>query len=233
MICALILTFLALPIYSAVVPLDGDYSETEQVQYTRTVEVTVDVPKDNAWPKLPKMYTPMLERYVMPDDPSVRQVAEALEAYGERWGYSERRTAELVKRWVASNISYVSDSEVHGWGDYWQTPYETLRLGTGDCEDMAVLFASICGALGIGTVIVSETSHVSAGVLVDVRGGDATVSYGGCTYVAVETTSGARLGGAEPGPHIVYPTYAGLAVILILVADLLVMGLVIGLMRSI
>jgi len=66
-ICALILTFLALPIYSMLVPLDGDYSDTGPIQYTRTVEVTVDAPSDNGWPKLPKLYTPMLERYVMPD----------------------------------------------------------------------------------------------------------------------------------------------------------------------
>lgn len=142
--------------YSMAVPLDGDYSDTEQVQYTRTVEVTVETPSDNGWPKLPKMYTPMLERYVMPDDPAVRQVVDALEEYGERWDWNERRLAEAAERWVHLNISYVSDSEAHGWGDYWQTPYETLRLGTGDCEDTAVLFASICGALGIDTVIVSE-----------------------------------------------------------------------------
>ncbi len=229
----MILTFLALPIYSMVVPLDGVYSDTETVQYTRTVEVTVETSSDNSWPKLPKMFTPMLERYVMPDDPSVRQVADALQAHAERWDYSERRTADLARRWVVSNISYVSDSEAHGMPDYWQTPYETLRLGTGDCEDMAVLFASICEALGIDTVIVSEPGHVSAGVLVDAEAGDVTVSYGKRTYVAVETTSDASLGSMGLGSCIVYPTHAGLAVFLILVADLLVIGFVLYLMRSI
>ena len=229
----MILTFLALPIYSMAVPLDGDYSDTEQVQYTRTVEVTVDVPMDNGWPRLPKMYTPMLERYVMPDDPAVRQVAGVLEEYGEKWDCSERRMAETVRKWVHSNIRYVQDSESHGWGDYWQTPYETLRLRTGDCEDMAVLFASICGALGMDAVLVSEPGHISAGVLVGQEEGDSTVSYGGRTYVAADATASAPLGGTEPDVSMVYPTHAGLAVHLIVLADALVIVLAAFLLRKV
>ncbi len=61
---------------------------------------------------------------------------------------------------------------------------------------------------------------------------DATVSYGGCTYVAVETTSDVPLGSMKLGSHTVYPTHAGLAVFLILVADILVIGFVVHLMRS-
>ena len=97
---------------------------------------------------------------------------------------------------------------------------------------MTVLFASICGALGIDTVIVSEPGHVSAGVLVDAEADDVTISYGGCTYVAVETTTAVPPGSVELGSRIVYPTHAGMAVILILVADLLVIGFSICLMRS-
>lgn len=232
-IAILILTLLASPFYLAVVPLDGDYSDTESVEYTRTVSVTMDAPSDNKWPTLPKQFTPMLERYVMPDDPAVRQVADALEAYGERWDCSERRLAEVAKRWVTNNIRYTPDSEVHGWDDYWQTPYQTLRLGTGDCEDMTVLYVSICEALGIGCVLVSEKDHVSAAVLVDSQESDSTVSFGGRTYVTAETTNTSSLGSGKLGSHLVYPTHAGLAVALILLADLLVIGLVLYVVRGV
>jgi len=42
--------------------------------------------------------------------------------------------------WVAITIEYVSDV-VSGDGDpeEWQLPHETVLLGTGDCEDHAVL----------------------------------------------------------------------------------------------
>lgn len=35
--------------------------------------------------------------------------------------------------------AYVSDSISHQVPDYWQTPKETLRLGTGDCDDWSIL----------------------------------------------------------------------------------------------
>ena len=213
--------------------MGGDYSDTELAQYTRTVEVTVDVPADNIWPTLPKLFTPMLERYVMPDDPAVRQVADALNEHAQKWDYSERRLAEVAKKWVYSNIRYVLDSEAHGWDDYWQTPYETLRLGTGDCEDMAVLYVSICEALGYDTVLVSETNHVSAAVLVDPQVSDSTVSFGGRTYVTAEATNASSLGSGEMGSHLVYPTRAGVVVYLILLLDLVAIGLTVFVMKGV
>lgn len=233
LICASILVIMALPIYVLFVPLDGDYSETESIQYVSVVEVTVEVPADNGWPKLPWLYTPMLERYVMPDDPAVRQVADALREYADAWGFSERRLAERAKDWVYRNIRYVSDSEAHGLPDCWQTPYQTLRLGTGDCEDLAVLYVSICEALGFETVLVSEPGHLSAGVLLDADEWDCTVSFGGKEYLTAEATTSAHLGDSKPDVIMVYPTHAGLAVCLIVLVDLLVIGLTLFVFRRI
>jgi hypothetical protein len=41
--------------------------------------------------------------------------------------------------WIHNNIKYKSDGKF----DYWQTPEETMRLKTGDCEDMCILFQDI------------------------------------------------------------------------------------------
>ena len=74
-------------------------------------------------------------------------------------GYSENvdeywRDCERLYRWVVNNISYSYDShmpvlpetpsgELTWQGGYWRMPEETLRDETGDCEDMAVLLASM------------------------------------------------------------------------------------------
>lgn len=48
-------------------------------------------------------------------------------------------TDEYIPDFVrASKITYLSDLESHGQLDYWQTPEETEKLLTGDCEDSAI-----------------------------------------------------------------------------------------------
>ena len=50
---------------------------------------------------------------------------------------------------VAATITYLPDDQDQFVGDdHWQTVEETLQLGTGDCEDQAVLMASIVTVLG-------------------------------------------------------------------------------------
>ncbi|MDD1747501.1 MAG: transglutaminase family protein, partial [Methanomassiliicoccales archaeon] len=59
-----------------------------------------------------------------PGDYNVLQVCEAYE-------------------WVRDHIGYASDA-----GDYWQSAKETMTLMVGDCEDHAILMASIIKGLG-------------------------------------------------------------------------------------
>jgi hypothetical protein len=48
-----------------------------------------------------------------------------------------------IRYWISENIAYECD-EV----GYWQSTHETLALGAGDCEDMAILFYSTMLAYG-------------------------------------------------------------------------------------
>ena len=43
-----------------------------------------------------------------------------------------------IYRYIGKNTHYALDSEVHGEEEYWQSPYETYSLKTGDCEDWAI-----------------------------------------------------------------------------------------------
>ncbi len=94
------------------------------------------------------------QSFITPTDSLVS--AKVLEVTG---GYSEDvneywRDCERLYRWVVSNISYSSDSympllpeiisgELIWWQEYWRIPEETLGDETGDCEDMALLLASM------------------------------------------------------------------------------------------
>jgi len=51
-----------------------------------------------------------------------------------------------IHTWVVSNIAYKADVY-----DEWQSPHETIKLGTGDCEDSAILLSAMCGEIGIST----------------------------------------------------------------------------------
>ena len=53
----------------------------------------------------------------------------------------------MVNVWVAKNIHYVPDPNF----ELIQDPEETLRLRAGDCDDVAVLMASMYNALGLRT----------------------------------------------------------------------------------
>lgn len=60
---------------------------------------------------------------------------------------------------VRSNVDYVSDP---GDMDYWAKPTETLNNGAGDCEDYAILVASLVESIGGTTRIYLTDDHAFA-----------------------------------------------------------------------
>ena len=50
---------------------------------------------------------------------------------------------------IHKTIDYESDIDIHGKYEYWQSPEETLVIGTGDCEDYVILFMSKLHDMGI------------------------------------------------------------------------------------
>lgn len=55
-----------------------------------------------------------------------------------------------IGHWVGANIKYVSDPKGL---EYVAPPLETLRVGAGDCDDFAVLIASLYESIGLDAVI--------------------------------------------------------------------------------
>ena len=124
------------------------------------------------------------QRLIMPDDPEI--VAKVQEITG---GYSEEELWKDYTRlyqWIIRNIKYSLDSptpilpeSVNGtleWGeDFWRTPAETIRDGTGDCEDISVMLTSmllnynqrrfpVC-VVGIKTTGSEPRAHIAVAIL--------------------------------------------------------------------
>ncbi len=94
------------------------------------------------------------QSFITPNNSSVS--AKVLEITG---GYSEDineywRDCERLYQWIVNNIAYSYDSyipilpetisgELIWRQEYWRTPEETIGDETGDCEDMALLLASM------------------------------------------------------------------------------------------
>jgi predicted transglutaminase-like cysteine proteinase len=95
---------------------------------------------------------------------------------------------------VQKNILYVSDNETKGMLEYWRYPVETLVEKKGDCEDTAILFASILDALGYEVVLLfyildNETGHLSVGIHLGDGYGEFIEDNSGKRYYYCETTN--------------------------------------------
>jgi len=106
--------------------------------------------------------------YVTPNNPAVQ--TQLLEIGND---------LNTIYSWVGENIVYEFDSDVYGTEDYWQFPYETLALKTGDCEDQAFLLASLARAAGVE----AEDIFVALG----------TIDNQGHAWVIIRTQIGWRI----------------------------------------
>lgn len=58
-------------------------------------------------------------------------------------------TAVAIQKFVVENLAYKYDSEISSVPEFWQFPFESLYSKIGDCEDGAILIASLCINAGI------------------------------------------------------------------------------------
>jgi len=85
----------------------------------------------------------MVKLYITPDDPIVKKKIQQIINFKP---FLEAEW-EALRDWMVEEIEYQSDIVKYG-GDHWQLPRETLTLGVGDCEDQAILLASMLRACG-------------------------------------------------------------------------------------
>lgn len=78
----------------------------------------------------------------------------------------------LINFWVNTNIMYKEDTA----DNIWQTPQQTINLGTGDCEDYAILKYFIARSYGI------EDCKLVVGIIPDRRMHHMVVLYDGVVF---------------------------------------------------
>jgi hypothetical protein len=101
----------------------------------------------------------------------------------------DRQKVEFLIDFV-QNLPYIPDDVSTGYDDYTKRHIETLVDGGGDCEDSAIMLASLLSSesFGYGTALILPPGHAALGV----KGGDDLDGYyyeqDGTRYYYIETT---------------------------------------------
>jgi len=93
-------------------------------------------------------------------------------------GSSHDDTMLRVQRFVVKNIKYVGDDANQGVPEYWQFPFETIQTQIGDCEDGAILIASLALNAGVPQFRVRVSAGMVQAAPTAPEGG-----HGYCTYL--------------------------------------------------
>lgn len=90
--------------------------------------------------------------------------------------------------WIQS-FPYVTDDVYEGYDEYPKFPVETLTEVGGDCEDTAILMASLLQSqpFNYDMVLISPPGHMAAGIYSEDRQGR-YYTYDGRDYYYIETT---------------------------------------------
>jgi hypothetical protein len=84
-----------------------------------------------------KAYTMDVRRFVWPEDWTLDKIVA-----GGLYDTDPDKAAWNCQRHVVRSIRYVADTKI-GRSEYWLFPVETIAMGAGDCEDGAILMASL------------------------------------------------------------------------------------------
>jgi predicted transglutaminase-like cysteine proteinase len=96
-------------------------------------------------PKRPERVETDIRNFITPRNYLIKNIIKSLKLKG----LSNDAKADKIQKWIFDNLTYVYDRASTGFIEYWQFPYETLHLRTGDCEDGAILMVTLMIAAGI------------------------------------------------------------------------------------
>jgi hypothetical protein len=122
------------------------------------------------------------------DDEYMSRLAEKFKEAAKQGNYSD---FDMVKNIIffVQNLDYVDDKVGTGYDEYPKFPLETLADEGGDCEDSAILLASLLRELGYGTVLIQYEDHMGVGLKGEETIPGSYFEVDGDRYYYVETTS--------------------------------------------
>ena len=123
------------------------------------------------------------EKYITPEEPLIRDLGRLLAARCPTPDLAALEIVDYVRRHV-----YYDKAEQFGRTGYVRYPVETL-LGAGDCEDAAILAASLLLAADIDCVLLNYSDHVAIGIAGQFTGKSFKAPWNQKEYFFTECTS--------------------------------------------
>ena len=118
----------------------------------------------------------------------VQSLVASFREGGLKADYSDADNMGNVISFVQS-LRYVTDSDSKGMQEYVRFPVETLVDGVGDCEDMAILAATILHEMGYDVLLVTLPDHLALAVACDENREGTYYDYKGRRYYYLEVTN--------------------------------------------
>ena len=117
----------------------------------------------------------------------IRNLVQSFREGGRRNGFSDYQNVLNVIAFVQS-LRYVTDIVSKYEENYVRYPIETLVDGVGDCEDMAILAASIMHEMGYDVLFVQMPNHLALAIKSSENLYGSYYEYNGSKYYYLETT---------------------------------------------
>jgi len=153
-------------------------SHGDEYQLTYSFDPTLYIQYKNADHTI-KRYDDYID-YATPDDETLINFTSQLHNLTNEKNLSQLEEAQFLLDFVQS-LKYTQDNVTTGIGEYPRYPLETLVDQSGDCEDTAILVASMAEILGIESILIlipdatDDSGHAAAGFAVNATGSFYTV----------------------------------------------------------
>ena len=79
------------------------------------------------------------------NDPKLHNIVKV----AQKASMTDNQRALYCLKWVIEHIPYKSDISNYNLKEFWCMPYETLKKGSGDCDDLSILLANLMLVSGI------------------------------------------------------------------------------------
>lgn len=129
--------------------------------------------------------------YYATDTSGDAYLAGLADKFKEAAGKENYSDLDMVKNVIffVQSLKYIEDKTGTGYDEYPKFPLETLADRGGDCDDTAILLASLLRELGYGAVLIQFEDHMAVGVKGDDSIQGSYYEVDGSRYYYVETTS--------------------------------------------
>lgn len=178
----------------AIVPYEWDY-KTEHWKWEPTFSTSFVnglLPLYRKMPHPHDSYQDYITIYCINTTPTekdfLQEIVKCIKEESINCGYNEFDVIGNVAALVQS-FTYISDQASTGLDEYPRYPLETLFSRGGDCEDTAILTATLIRELGYGTALIMFTDHCAVGIEGSDTFSGTYYTLDGVRYFYLETTS--------------------------------------------